>query len=296
MTECTFSMLAGPGDISHVERILRHLLKMCAFDFREVIVVEDDCPKKGRSTNDGRRLHEVMERLRRDGLVSRSVLLSSLDRDRTRLSTKHFGSVLPSARDYRGVPLFGWVAGLEAARTDFLVHFDSDVLLHQQTGFSWIEAGAKLIAHDSHVMFVSPLPGPPTTDGGLRGQLVDPIIDRDGNFRFKTFSSRRFLVSKQRFEKMLPTPGDWMSIQNRALMRLGFRNRLVTWEECVSRALQKSEFDRVHLRCPQAWAIHCLDHGQEWLARLPGIIARIEAGDYPAAQAGHYDLILSAWS
>ena len=78
-------------------------------------------------------------------------------------------------------------------------------------------------------------------------------------------------------------------------MQLGFGNALLTWEDCVSRSLQESEYYRVHLRCPKAWALHCPDHGPDWLGALPSIIKRVEEGQYPAKQAGQYDLILSAW-
>ena len=296
MTECTFAMLAGPSDAAFMGSTLRHLLKMCSFGFREVIVIADDLPKKGRSRDAVYRFHDILGPLRNDGTVTKCVFLSAVDRDRGILSRKYFGSPrIPKARDHRGVPLFGWLAGLEEAPTDFVVHFDSDSLLHQDPSYSWIDAAMRLMAQDSTVMFVSPLPGPPTSDGGLRGQSVDPIKDNLGNLRFKTFTSRRFLVSKQRFEKMLPTPVAYTSTKRRILMRLGFGNALSTWEDCVSRSLQESEYYRVHLGCPKAWALHCPDHGPDWLEALPSVIRRVEEGQYPAKQAGHFDLTLSAW-
>jgi hypothetical protein len=81
-------------------------------------------------------------------------------------------------RDHRGVPLFGWIAGLEAAQTDFVVHFDSDLLLHQAPGHSWIDAGMALIQEDPLAMFVSPLPGPPASDGSVKDQAVAPTLGR----------------------------------------------------------------------------------------------------------------------
>jgi hypothetical protein len=145
-------------------------------------------------------------------------------------------------------------------------------------------------------MFVSPLPGPPSVDGGLRGQRTDPTVGNDGHFRFKTFSSRRFLTNKRRFEAILPTPLQYTSLKQRALMGVGLGNALLTWEDCVSRRLQGSGYCRLHLRNPEAWTIHCPDHGPDWRQRLPSIIKRIETGDYPPAQGGYYDLILNAWN
>ncbi len=160
-----------------------------------------------------------------------------------------------------GVPMFGWIAGLETARTDFVVHFDSDILLHQAPDHNWIEAGMALIEKDSLVMFVSPLPGPPASDGCFHDQAFAPTFDEEGNLRFKTFSSRRFLVNKCRFENLLPTPLVYTSAKGRRRMQFGIGNALSPWETCVSCALKEFINDRVNLRSPKAWAIHCPDHG-----------------------------------
>ena len=292
-------MLAGPGDSAFVEMTLKHLLRTCSFPFHEVIIVADDLPRKGgRSAEDAvdvQGLQKTLNRLCKEGTVSRYVLLSAIDRERERLSRKYFGARIAKVRDHRGVPLFGWIAGLETAETKFVVHFDSDILLHQDTGFNWIGAGMSLIDEDPTAMFVSPLPGPPTSDGKLHGQACAHTRDAHGNFRFKTFSSRRFLVSKERLAGLLPTPVAHSSNKRRVLMRLGLGNSVLPWEESVSRALAESDCYRVHLACPDAWAVHSPDHGPDWLRALPDIIKRVEEGRYPREQAGYYDLILSAW-
>jgi hypothetical protein len=296
MNPCTFVTLAGPADARHVDRILDHLLRMCSFDFQEVILVLDDVPKTGIPADAWRELYAKIERLAEHGPIDRVVRLSEINRRCRRLSKKHFGRSVSRVRDLRGVPLFGWIAGLEEARTDFVVWFDSDILLHQETGFNWIESGMALIADDPTVMFVAPHPGPPASDGNLRGQTIPPIVDGAGNFRFKTFSSRRFLISKQRFENMLPIRLVYAPGKNRMLSRLGLGKAPLPWEQCVSRSLQRSEYYRVHLGNPKAWALHSPDHSTAWIEALPRISTRIEAGDYPTEQGGFYDLVLSSWS
>ena len=115
------------------------------------------------------------------------------------------------------------------------MHFDSDILLHQRAGHSWLADAMTVMRRDPSAMFVAPRPGPPTIDGGLRGQYVAPTYDEAGNFRFKQFSSRRFLVSKRRFDAVLPTPLLYTSRRDRVLMGLGFGNAVQMWEECVAR-------------------------------------------------------------
>src|ERR1700719_1504613 len=119
---------------------------MCSFPFHEIILVADDLPKPSRSLHRGNSIppfSEQLERLQREGTITRWVRLSSIASDH--LSAKYFGSRISAMRDHRGVPLFGWIAGIEEARTDFVVHFDSDILLHQAPGHNWIDAGMGLI-------------------------------------------------------------------------------------------------------------------------------------------------------
>jgi hypothetical protein len=63
MNECTFAMLAGPGDATFVARTLRHLLKMCSFEFRRVVMVVDDLPKEGRVPAALRALQDAVDPL-----------------------------------------------------------------------------------------------------------------------------------------------------------------------------------------------------------------------------------------
>ena len=103
-------------------------------------------------------------------------------------------------------------------------------------------------------------------------------------------------MNRRRFEKLLPTPLRYISLKRRLLMQFGFGNALGNWEQSVSCALQASEYDRVHLGSPKAWALHCPDHGRDWLRSLPAVIQRVEQGRYPTEQGGHYYLMLPAWT
>jgi hypothetical protein len=186
MPECTFVFLTNPRDIEFVDHTLRHLLRMCSFHFREIILVADDLPKGTQlqsHENSDAKFSRMIQELQRNGTITRCVRLSAIDSDR--LAGKYFGSRVSAMRDHRGIPLFGWIAGLEAAQTDFVLHFDSDILLHQAPGHSWIDAGMTLIQEDPLAMFVSPLPGPPASDGSFYDQAVAPTFDNQGNLRFK---------------------------------------------------------------------------------------------------------------
>jgi len=63
----------------------------------------------------------------------------------------------------------------------------------------------------------------------------------------------------------------------------------------VSKAMFASGLLRAHVPAASAWTIHCPDHSSAWQAELPRIIERVEKGEFPAEQAGLYDLQLAFW-
>ena len=284
---CTLTFLVAPTDLAHWEITLQHILRMCAVQFQQVIVVIDDLP-----VADSSRAAELVslllsaERLLKHGIISRYITLSSISTESLGLS--YLGTTRVEPRDHRHVPMFGWIAGIAASKTDWLLHFDSDILLFQQAGHSWIKEGMQRMQEDDNLLFVSPLPGPPTQDGSLPGQPVLPRLDANNNIRLKTFSSRVFLTSRSRLQNILPTH----------LIRDTIPGvpGLYPWEMAVSVALSQSHYDRAHLSSHHAWFLHCPDHGAEWQEALADIVKRIELNHFPNDQRGYYDLILSAWT
>ena len=164
--------------------------------------------------------------------------------------------------------LLGWVAGIENARTDYVLHFDADILLHQEPGYCWIEAGMKLLAKDPTVIFVAPYPGPPHKDGPL-GQSDDMTIDLMAISSLRFFQAEDFSSVRQNLKRScrsgrLTSPGS-----GGLLMQFGMGDALLPWEEYITRLLRKSAFWSADLGCPSAWAVHCPDHNANWVRRCP---------------------------
>ena len=144
---------------------------------------------------------------------------------------------------------------------------------------------------------MQPRSGPPHRDGRLRQQEeAGEAYERDdrGIFRFKTFSSRVFLIDRRRFGRLLPLrpPLPLLEVLRNYLTR---HNTMPEWETMVGCRLRKTAFIRADLMSPRAWTLHPDERGERFEAALPGVIARIEAGDYPPEQGGYYDLLLDLW-
>jgi hypothetical protein len=285
---CAMTVLACPADVGHLPSIARHLRRSANFEFSEAVLVIDTMPstRYPAGCKAAKTLVRTAEALQREGIIDRFVALGN---EPPELLRRHFREPPQNPRDHRGYPLLGWVLGLECSTAEYVFQADPDILIHSKPGFSWIKEAIDLIKADQSVMFVAPRPGPPTRSSELYDQIREaPVVDDAGNFRFKkTFSSRRYVVQRDRFCNLLPLAPRYVSPRRASSLR--------TWEDHVDWALSRSPFFRVHLSDPRAWALHCPDHGAKWLESLDAIISSVEMGAYPETQAGHYDLILNDW-
>lgn len=290
----SFACLLSYDDLRFAQFTIPHLLRMGSGQYQERILVLDELPGAlGRSEKNASWVR-VLAKVADDCCIDNVVRLQPNDSFNVQVSKKHFGVQLNQFRDHRGVPLLGWAAAIEASANDFVAYFDSDILLHETEGHSWVREAIQLLLEDPMALFVAPLPGPPCSNG-LLGQPEPPLRDQKGNFRFKSFSSRRFLVHKPRFEQLLPIRPLYTSWRKRITAVFGGPSAYLPWESWVDAALRTSQFYRVHLSNSAAWTLHSPEHSPEWLDMLQKIIEHVEAGHFPPEQAGYYDLNLDAW-
>lgn len=301
MISCSLSILVARTDIPFMMQTIPHLVKSCQFDFLERILFVETAPLSGVFRNRPgvgtlEELRDCCERLLKTGVVDRVVDIDYSEATRKQIYKKHFGQDVQFTHDYRGASVFGFIYSLEATQGDYILHFDSDMLLHQQASHNWITEGIALLKSCPDVMFVSPLSGSPSQDGSLKQRGITYQRDPRGFYAFKAFTSRKFLVDRRRLEQMLPIRPDWVSWKRKAISAVTGKSALNVWEIMMSSALQASDYLRADLGSPSAWTLHTPDHGTAFVQALPQVIKRIEDGDYPSGQAGDYDLQLNLWS
>jgi hypothetical protein len=217
---------------------------------------------------------------------------------RRRIYRKHFTGPMRQTHSNGGYPILGSIFAVEDSRADYLVHLDSDMLLYQDSGFSWIEEGIRLLREHPDLLAVLPRSGPPHRDGRLRQQEeTGERYERDARdlYCFKTFTSRVFVIDRRLFERVLPLRP---RLPFPELLRnyLTARSSMPEWEVMIGYRLQETGFVRADLASPRAWTLHPDERGERFEAMLPGVIARIESGDYPPEQGGYYDLLLDLWT
>lgn len=310
LPSCSVWILVARTDIPFMMHTIPHLMKMSNFPFQERVLAVDTAPLSGEKVDRPgvgtmAQLREYTGKLLKAQIVDRVVDINYQTQYRDRVYRKHFGSRIRQTHNYKGYPILGTIFTIEEARSDYMLHFDSDMLLHQKADYSWIEEGMRIMDKHSEVMAVRPLAGPPAADGNIY-QSKDYQEDPDGFYRFKFFGSRAYLIDRKRFDQLLPLPIVWRSYRRKFLNRLPLQGQTIlnfltgkgaldSWEIMVSKQLEAADSIRATLANPQAWTLHPKDRSPEFINALPEIIKRIEAGDYPPEQAGHYDLISRLW-
>jgi hypothetical protein len=116
------TLLASPGDLPTLRPITRHLLKSANFDFSEVVLVIDTLPPHPAQMIE--RLSTTAAEMLASGEITRIDRLSDL-----RPSSDQFVEIPSHLRDHRGIPVMGWIAGIDATNGDYVCHFDSDILI-----------------------------------------------------------------------------------------------------------------------------------------------------------------------
>ncbi|MEQ9368046.1 MAG: hypothetical protein RIG63_03300 [Coleofasciculus chthonoplastes F3-SA18-01] len=309
-TTCSLSITVARTDIPFMMHTIPHIVRMCNYPFTQRILAVDTAPLSGDKVNRPgvgtmEQLRDYCDQLLVAGVVDKFVDIDYSPEYQKQIYQKHFGARIRPSHNYKGYPILGTIFSIEEVPGDYVVHFDSDMLIHQQPDYSWIEEGIQLLQNHPEVMSVRPLTGPPKEDGDIH-QRVPYERDPAGFYKFNFFSSRVYLSDRKRFDSLLPLSVLWRSYKNKVLnglpnslkTKLNYltgKGKLDSWEIMVSNRLEETAYVRAVLDSPQAWTIHPKNREPEFIAALPQLIEKIEQGWYPPEQAGYYDLIFEHW-
>lgn len=296
----SLSILVARTDIPFMMHTIPHLVRMCNYDFYEKCLIIDTAPLSEQYRNRPGigtlyQLRECCNKLIEKGVVDRTIDIDYSKKTVKKTYKKHFGKFLKHTHNFRGYPIYGSIFGIEAVKGDYVLHFDSDMLLHQDKDFDWIGQGIKFLDDNEEIMFVSPLSGPPAQDGSLKQWGVEYEIDKRGFYRFKEFTSRKYLLKKEKFFSSLPMEPQYISWKRRLASYLTGKSPLWNWEVMVAEHLKAKGCIRADLSSPKAWTLHTPDHGDKFIKYLPEIIQMIEKGRFPKENAGDYDLHLDRY-
>ena len=188
---------------------------------------------------------------------------------------------------FRGYPIFGSFKQFTDTSSKYLLHLDCDMIFYEAPDFSWIQEGMRIMEENEDILCVLPRGGPPNKDETLHQGTTEYQTDKKRElFLFKNFTSRHYLIHKQRFMSLLPLKPLWLSWREPIKCRFLGKGKMLCWESMVGEALENSNLWRADLMTDQAWSIHPGDRSAEFYKLLPKIIESVSRNDFPIIKVG----------
>lgn len=287
----------APGDEPTARHTLPHLLRVLGGQVAEIVFTYDARPPTGggRFADAWEERRPAMDALLRELCESHpTARVSEVDTDPSRRREVAHTFLRDAEdvplKDARGGPMYSYLFGLHDARHDLVLHLDSDMLLGGGSQ-TWVREAVALLSDDG-VLFAGPLPGPPRADGGLPEQPDAVPYGTGTAFAFRTMSTRVFLVDRRRLDAVALRAPVLARSRLKALLR-GRGGGSAMPEQLWSRLLADTGRVRVDFLGaePGLWSLHPPYRSPEFFAALPELVRRVEAGDVPDPQRGHYDIV-----
>ena len=197
---------------------------------------------------------------------------------------------------FRGYPIYGSFKQFLDTDSKYILHLDCDMIFYEEPNFSWVQEGIRVMEENEDILCVLPRGGPPTKDGLLhQGTTTYEVDEKRGLYLFKNFTSRHYLIHRERFLSLMPLKPLWLSWREPIKSRLFGNGKMLCWEAMVEHALEKSDLWRADLMTDQAWSLHPGDRSEEFYQLLPQIIDSVNRNEFPEEQRGHFDLRLNDW-
>lgn len=313
MEPLTVQINLSPGDLAYAHLTVPRLVEAHRDHAVETLAIVDCVrPQRTRTVDPNRRFPEpeygrrvravceLAETMAARGYFDRVEYLRPGDPLLGRLARKYLRWFVRGNKDHRAVALIAYVAGLDLARTRFVVHYDADMLLYQAPGYAWAEEAIQRLAGQPAAVMATPrvsppfVPGAGELDGPSRHRGDDPAVPIDGGWRIQWFSTRCFLVDRSRLEPYLPLVQGRMLPEVLARMVLD-RSYPPALETLFHRRISPAGGWRLDLRSERAWLLHPEDKSEPFLDLLPALLEAISAGHVPDEQRGWENVKLDAW-
>ncbi len=246
-------------------------------------------------TNKLNELLNYLEELKNNFLFD-IIISNPTNKEVQNLSKVYFGSSYYETNCFRGYPIFGSFNQFYQSKSKYILHLDCDMIFYEKKDFSWINAAIKIMNENEDILCVLPRGGPPHTDKKLhQGTTKYNIDDKRRVFLFKNFTSRHYLIHRERFVSLLPVKPLWLSWREPIKSRLFGNGNMLCWEAMVEKALENSSLWRADLMTEQAWSLHPGDRSKKFYQLLPQIIDSVNRNEFPEDHRGHFDLRLNEW-
>jgi hypothetical protein len=309
-THVSLQISFSPSDLRHAVETVPHQLHQLADQVDEIRFTIDR--RAGIASPNGgpkSELEQFLERICDGAPNARVDLVDYSPQAVERIAARFVKGPMP-LHDYRAGAIYPFLYGLDATAHDHVLHADSDMLFGGGSK-AWVAEALELLARREDVLAVSPLPGPPTSDGRLpehvarRHAAAHPRVggSSDGQperercqslaYRFAGISWRTFLMDRERLRTSIGPFSIRRPPPRQTLVALmDHQPPRTTLERSLSHAMVDHGLCRIDLlgSDPGMWSLHPPYRSDIFYRELPRLIRRVETGEMPAAQLGDFDV------
>jgi hypothetical protein len=276
MEAVELSVNAYVGDLPFLDQTYRHLSRqLSSAPLRRRRIVVDRRPASGRFSGEfsTTEFDRVLDRLLSDGVVDDIDEVDWSVAEVERIADKYFGdpNVVPVAEGGSAIHQYLWA--IDTAQSELVLHFDSDMLLHDPNKGMWVSEAIAFQREHSHVAVTTPQGGPPRAES-IRDLVFGSRrrVKTTGWERSEGVSTRVFLLDRERLCQALPLspliPGEPL-------------------ERTLTASLHAAGFSRWNRNDDDAWAIHPRRHNRNHVDNLQGLISLVELGHCPYRRTGY---------
>lgn len=274
--EVELSVNLHEGDRDFFEPTYRHVLRQLDGrpNLRRLVIDRSD-PQGRFSASDGvPRLDGIVARLLAEGLVDAVTEVDWRSSVARPVMERYFGDPDAPTRCRIGTPIYQYVAAIESCTSPYLLHLDSDMLLHLEDGGRWIDEGIDRMQENRHLVIVTPEGGPPQATS-----LSDWLLgarqshNRDRWHTSTGISTRILLMDVARFRSQaLPlTAGEPSE----------------TLERTMTHTFASRSLERHSLNDDRNWSVHPRRHNENYRQHLSSLIQLVEHGRAPYRRTGY---------
>jgi hypothetical protein len=259
------------GDAPFFEATYRHLVRQLDYPFRTRRIAVDRGQPRGRFVGAAEPEYAIdnqLSRLLADQVVD---VVENIDWSVdtiARVMTRHFGNPTTAAVDDRGRPVFQYLWAVDQCDADYVLHYDSDILVHFEDGGAWIDESVAAMRANPKLLGTVQEAGPPRATTlmdwifGYRPRTPANRWQRPQDF---VFSTRYFLIDRVRFLDLSP-------------LRSACSQRL---EDAVTQTMHERGLELWAIADDRNWAIHPETHNANHTRYLIDLIRLVEAGRQP---------------
>jgi hypothetical protein len=308
MQKITLQINLSPGDIAYAHLTVPSLIEQHK-EIDDVVLIVDVCkPGKTKRVNPKVRFPEPVfsEKVKKIVTISQDIckqypntkayVLQPDDPIITYLGKKYLDGWYYNTHDFGGCANMSYWLGFDMPDTQYVLHYDADILLYQKDGYRWTEKAIQLMNQNESAVAACPRHNTPFSfsdecpswkHGVYFQKMKDCWLDT-------WFSTRCLLIDKFRFQKYLPLLTGQILIETLAVKYLN-KGYPRSPEKIMFRKIGcMGGGKRLILNDFDSWIIHPHSKPDTYINNLPTIMELVHNGVYPNGHIGD-ELELDKW-